>query len=262
MPDDLLPRDAGPPGCSACRDGVRLPFKLRMAFQPMLDLRSGRVFAQEALVRGPDGQGAGWVMGQIDDQLRYAFDQACRVTAIREATRLGLDGAATRLSINFMPNAIYEPENCIRSTLRAAEKTGLPLSSLMFEFTEAEQVRDVPRLRAIVDAYKRMGFTVALDDFGAGFAGLGLLSDLVPDVVKLDMSLIRGIDGDAVRRAIVSGCLSMCRELGVTVVAEGVETAAELDTVARLGIPIVQGHLLARPAMDLLPEPATVCRAA
>jgi hypothetical protein len=132
------------------------------------------------------------VLSQVDEKTRYTFDQTCRVTAIEEAARLGVHRDGALVSINFLPNAVYEPANCIRATLRAAERARFPLSSIMFEVTEAEEVRDTDHLSRIIASYKEMGFTVAIDDFGAGFAGLSLLSDFRPDLVKLDMKLVRG----------------------------------------------------------------------
>jgi EAL domain-containing protein (putative c-di-GMP-specific phosphodiesterase class I) len=225
-----------------------------MAFQPIIRLEDGSVFAHEALVRGPEGEGAGWVLGQVGDGMRYAFDQACRITAIQEAARLGLHHQGAMLSINFLPNAVYEPANCILATLRAAERTGFPLRSIMFEVTEGEKVRDTGHLSRIISAYKEMGFTVAIDDFGAGYAGLNLLSDFRPDIVKLDMELIRGVDMDRGRRAILRGVLGICGDLGIRVIAEGIETQAEFDVLRELGVTLFQGYLIARPALGALPE--------
>jgi EAL domain-containing protein (putative c-di-GMP-specific phosphodiesterase class I) len=159
------------------------------------------------------------------------------------------------LSINFLPNAVYEPANCILATLRAAERFGFPLRSIMFEVAEGEKVRDTGHLSRIISAYKEMGFTVAIDDFGAGYAGLNLLSDFRPDIVKLDMELIRGVDADRGRRAILRGVIGICDDLGIRVVAEGIETQAEFDALRDLGITLFQGYLIAKPALGALPEP-------
>ena len=125
----------------------------------------------------------------------------------------------------------------------------------MFEFTENERMQDVAHVRRIVEAYRARGFTTALDDFGAGYAGLGLLADLQPDMLKLDMALIRGIDGSAARRTIVAGVLQIANALDVRCIAEGVETAAELEVLRSIGIELFQGYLLARPEREALPRP-------
>ncbi|HRJ62432.1 MAG TPA: EAL domain-containing protein [Azospirillaceae bacterium] len=224
-----------------------------MAFQPIIDADSGRVFAHEALVRGVNGEGAGWVLGQVNDDNRYAFDQTCRVKAIETAAALGVE---CRLSVNFLPNAVYQPETCIRATLDAARRTGFPIDRILFEVTEAEKVDDVGHLRRIIAEYKRQGFTTAIDDFGAGFSGLNLLADYQPDFIKIDMLLTRGIDQDKVRRALLSGIVGACREIGVGVVAEGIETEGEAATLRDMGVNLLQGYLFAKPAFMALAQPA------
>ena len=240
--------------CGACFQGISSPFPFSMAFQPIVDIRSGRVHAYEALVRGPAGESAASVLAQVTLANRYAFDQSCRIRAIELATRLGIAGRGALLSINFIPGAMYRPENCVRATLAAARRHGFPLHLLQFEVTEGEKVDDPDHLRDIFRVYRQQGFRVAIDDFGAGYAGLGLLARFQPDVLKLDMGLIRGIDGDRVRRCIVGAVLSVCAELDITPVAEGVETRAELDALRDMGIGLIQGYLLARPAFEALPE--------
>lgn len=227
-----------------------------MAFQPIVGRRDGSVFAYEALLRGPEGEPAGALLSRVTDENRYAFDQACRVTAIELASRLGLPATGARLSINFLPNAVYRPETCIRATLAAAERVSFPLDQIVFEVTEGEKVEDKAHLAAIIDEYRRQGFGTAIDDFGAGYAGLNLLAEFQPDIIKIDMELTRHIDGNPVRRAIVESIMHVCRQLDLQVIAEGVETRAELDTLASLGIHLFQGFLFAKPGFESLPEPA------
>ena len=244
-------------GCKNCRDAAPLGFDFSMAFQPIVDIEAGTVWAYEALVRGTDGSGAGEVLARVDASNRYRFDQACRVKAIELAAKLFLEGNA-RLSINFMPNAVYEPAACIRTSLAAAERTGFPRERIMFEFTETEEMRDVGHLLAILKEYERHGFQTAIDDFGAGFSGLGLLTDFRPHVVKIDMHLIRGIEGDFQRRAVVAGVIGMLRALDITIVAEGIETAAEANVLIGAGVRLLQGYHFAKPAFEALPEIANL----
>jgi EAL domain-containing protein (putative c-di-GMP-specific phosphodiesterase class I) len=239
--------------CLGCRTSGPLPIAITMAFQPIVDIRTGRVFAYEALVRGVDGQSAGAVLSSVSPELIYKFDQTCRVKAIELAGGLFAPDDGAKLSINFMPNAVYEPDACIRASLAAARRVGFDPGRLMFEFTEDEPMRDVGHVQRIIDAYRARGFTTAIDDFGAGYAGLGLLADLHPDILKLDMNLIRGIDGSAARRVIVAGIVQVADALGIRCIAEGIETAAELQTLRDLGIALCQGYLLARPVAETLP---------
>ena len=237
--------------CVACRDGSGFDLPITMAFQPIVDVRSGEVFAYEALVRGKDGRGAGEVLSTVSADNRYAFDQTCRTTAISLASDLGMASIAN-LSINFLPNAVYEPRACIRATLAAAMQTGFPLNRIIFEFTEEEAI-DTNHLLHILRSYKAMGFKTAIDDFGAGYAGLGLLSKFQPDIVKLDMALIRDVDTDTVKRTIVRNTLNMLTDLGIQAVCEGIETVGEYDALSDLGVSLMQGYLLAKPAFEALP---------
>ena len=136
--------------CSGCRDGAGFDVPFSMAFQPIFDLGSGAVFAQEALVRGANGEGAYTILSKVDDFNRYAFDQACRVTAIETAARLGLPDTGALLSINFMPNAVYEPAACLRTSLAAASRASFPRENTLFEFTEGEKIEDAGHVERIV----------------------------------------------------------------------------------------------------------------
>ena len=241
--------------CQGCRDGAGFDRAITMAFQPILDTRTGRVFAQEALVRGADGAGAAEVLAHVTDENRYAFDQLCRTTAIELAAELGLAESGAALSVNFLPNAVYEPRACIRLTLATALRHGLPLDRIIFEFTESESV-DTAHLLHILRAYKAMGFRTAIDDFGAGYAGLGLLSKFQPDIVKMDMELVRGLDGDRAKRTILAGTLRILADLEITAICEGVETPAEYAVLRDMGVELMQGYLFSRPVLRTLPRPA------
>lgn len=240
-----------PKHCAGCKDGETLSFDFTMAFQPIVDMAARRVWGYEALVRGMEGQGAGAVLSQVNTVNRYRFDQACRVKAITSASDLFRD-PHLRLSINFMPNAVYEPAACIRTSLETAQKVGFARENIMFEFTEDERL-DVGHIERIIAEYKRLGFMVALDDFGAGYAGLGLLADFQPDLIKIDMHLLRGIDTSHARQAIVAGILGIARALDIQVIAEGIETQEELSVLMAAGVTLYQGYLFAKPSIGALP---------
>jgi EAL domain-containing protein (putative c-di-GMP-specific phosphodiesterase class I) len=233
-----------------------------MAFQPIVDVESGRPFAYEALVRGSDGAGAAQVLARVTPDNRYAFDQQCRVAAIEQAVAAGILDTGARLSINFLPNAVYSPVACIQLTLKTARATGFPSERLIFEFTENEEMADTGHVATIIDTYRRMGFATALDDFGAGHAGLGLLARFQTDLIKLDMELVRAIDTSMPRRMIVEGLVRMMEAMGITVIAEGIETEAEYRTLRDLGVRYQQGYWFARPGLRTLPAIAPVAAAA
>ena len=240
-------------GCQGCRSSEPLPFDFTMAFHPIVDLGRGIVWGYEALVRGTQGQPAGQILSQVDESRQYKFDQACRVKAIELAGRLFPRTDETRLSINFMPNAVYEPAACIRTSLETARRVGFDTRRIMFEFTENERMVDTKHVARIIAEYKRLGFITAIDDFGAGHAGLNLLANLQTDLIKIDMEIIRGVTDSAARRAIIAGILVMARALDITIIAEGIETEAELATLRDAGINLFQGFLFAKPALEDLP---------
>jgi EAL domain-containing protein (putative c-di-GMP-specific phosphodiesterase class I) len=241
--------------CVGCQSGVKLDFDFTMAFQPILNTDTAAVWGYEALIRGTAGEGAFSILSRVQAEQRYKFDQECRVKAIELASRLfpSENGAVPRLSINFLPNAVYEPAACLRATLAAARKHQFPREAIMFEFTENEMVRDTNHLQSIISEYRRQGFVTAIDDFGAGYAGLGLLADFQPDLIKLDMELIRGIDTSKARQAIVAGIMHMTRALDIGVLAEGVETQAEFLALKDTGITLFQGYWFAKPGFEMLP---------
>ena len=232
--------------CVACQDDEPLGFDFDMAFQPIIDAARQRVWGYEALVRGVNGESAFSILSRVTETNRYKFDQLCRTKSIEKAAER-FDRADLMLSINFMPNAVYEPAACIRATLEAAQRTGFDRSRLMFEFTENEPMRDVGHIGRILTAYRDFGFMTALDDFGAGYAGLGLLARFQPDLIKIDMELLRGVDDSKPRQAIVRGLTNIAADLGVQVLAEGVETEGEFKTLAAMGVRLFQGYYFGRP---------------
>jgi EAL domain-containing protein (putative c-di-GMP-specific phosphodiesterase class I) len=240
--------------CSACKGGVDEPFPFSMAFQPIVDVSTGKVFAYEALARGPEGQSAQFVLDQVSDRNRYAFDQSCRIKAITLASRLGLEATGAMLSINFMPGAVYSPAACIQVTLTTARELAFPLERLIFEIVEVEKVRSSEHLMSIVNAYRNCGFKVALDDFGAGWSGLNLLAGVSTNVLKLDMALIRNLGRRPRAVAIIDALVKLCATLDIDIIAEGIETIHEYRVLQKIGVRLMQGYLFAKPTFEQLPQ--------
>ncbi len=237
--------------CKECCKETDLGFYFTMAFQPIVHCSERRIFGYEALVRGLQNESAYSIISQVNDDNRYRFDQLCRIKAITLAAKLHL---STMLSINFLPNAIYQPERCIRTTLQAAKDHNFPIQQIMFEFTEVEKVVDSQHIRHIVEYYKSLGFKTAIDDFGSGHSGLNLLADFQTDIIKLDMELLRNIDKDPIRKIIVKHCVQMFQQLNITPLAEGVETRGEMQFLRDIGIELMQGYYFAKPGFESLPE--------
>ena len=247
-----LPHDiATTKACTSCRNDAPFEIDFEYAYQPIVNLATRDIYAHEALVRGPNGESAASILAKINDGNRYQFDQLCRSKAVEGAARLNMQGL---LSINFLPNAVYRPEVCIRSTFEAAKSFNFPIEKIIFEVTEGERVEDRPHLVNIFNEYRRFGFHTAIDDFGAGYAGLNLLSEYQPDIIKIDMDLVRGIDQNLPRQAIVTGIISICKALNILVIAEGIETREERDFLSALGIELMQGYWFSKPVFKGLGE--------
>ena len=200
-------------------------------------------------MRGPRGESAFSILEQVTDDLLYRFDQACRIKAIELASALGMQ---ERLSINFLPNAVYEPEACIEATLETAHRVGWPTDRLNFEITETERVNDRKHMRNIIESYREMGFTTSLDDFGNGYANLDLLTDLQPDTLKIDRDLVMECDSSKRRQAILRSIVALAKTLGTKLIAEGVETREESRCLVSLGIPVQQGYYFSYPNLEAL----------
>jgi blue light- and temperature-responsive anti-repressor len=223
------------------------------AYQPIVDIDARDVFAYEALVRGAANEGAGAVIARIEPAKLHAFDRDARTRAIELAASLGL---RTRLSLNLMPLSLDTLPDAIDATVTAARVAGIPAGNIMLEVTEGEIIHNTAAFAEKMNGYRSMGLRVAIDDFGAGYAGLNLLADFQPDLIKLDMQLVRSIDSKGPRQAIVRAVIQACDDLGIEVIAEGVETHEEYRWFKRVGVRLFQGYYFGRPAFEALAEPA------
>jgi len=221
--------------------------------QPIVRLTDGTIHGYEALVRAQLGErfiGAGPLLSAAASHDRArSFDALARREAIRQAYPKLQRGET--LFINFAPGVVYNPDICLQTTFQACRAYGADFSRLLFEVTESEAFPDLRLLGRILERYRAEGARVALDDLGAGHTSLTYLQVLRPDVVKLDRALIAGLrDGDA-RVPLVQALVTYAHDLGVEVVAEGIETPEELELVASFGTDFAQGYLLGRPAADV-----------
>lgn len=242
------------PSCATCDRGVIEPFPFTVAFQPIVDVVAGRVFAYEALARGPENEPASFVLNQLDAKNRYAFSQSCRIKEITMAARLGIVERQAKLSLNLLPDTICESSACLQNILNTARSCNFPLENLIFELTEGQRVYDLKRLNSIVKEYRRHGFQMAIDDFGSGYAQLYLLKVFSADMIKLDMALVRSLDQRPAAYTIVRSMVELCVNLNIDVVAEGVETLEEYLALRQCNIKLMQGYLFARPMFEGLPS--------
>ncbi len=228
--------------------------RLTSHFQPIVHASEPTsVFAHECLLRGLEPDGTLIAPGRLyeaarESDLLFPLDREARLTAIRSAVKHGLNDGGRRLFINFNPTSVYDPASCLRTTVSAIADTGLKCEQIVFEVVESDQIEDIAHLTKITDFYRNAGFKVALDDLGSGYGSLNLLCGLKPDFVKLDMQLVRGVDQDPYKAQIVGKLLEMAQKVGVSTVAEGIETEGEWTWCREQGVDYVQGFLFARPA--------------
>lgn len=224
--------------------------RLTSHFQPIVHADApDRIYGHEALLRGLAPDGALVSPGKLFDTARSAgllfqLDLAARRSAIAAAFGQGLEGA---LFVNFAPTAIYDPRACLRSTVAAIDQAGMAREQVVFEIVETERAHDPGHLRSILDYYRGAGFRIALDDVGAGYSSLNLIHLLRPDILKLDMELIRDVDRDPYKARIAANLLNVATSLGIDALAEGIETEGELEWVREHGAKYAQGYLIARP---------------
>jgi EAL domain-containing protein (putative c-di-GMP-specific phosphodiesterase class I) len=229
-----------------------IAFGASFAFQPIADIASRNVFAYEALVRGRGGESAQSVFDALAPADMHSFDHSARLEAVALASRLGL---RDKLSLNVLPGCLETRTDSIDLLLEQAARCGVQPGQIMLEITEGEAVQRPGEFARLLDRYRARGVRLAIDDFGAGYSGLNLLADFQPDLLKLDMHLVRNIDSAGPRQAIARAVLQVCDDLGIEVCAEGVETLGEYSWFRRVGVRLFQGYLLARPAFESLREP-------
>lgn len=222
-----------------------------IAFQPIVNAATLSVYSQEALVRGAQGESAQALFLSVAPDCLPQVDAMFRHEAIRIA---GEQGLSSTLNLNVIPSSLERSTDVLLETLKAAEAAGIRADQLLLEITEGEIIVDLGGFAQTIDQLRQSGLRFAIDDFGAGYAGLNLLADFQPDVVKLDMQLVRNIPSLGPRQAIVRGIARTCLDLGIDIIAEGVETEDEYFWFLDEGISLFQGYLIARPSLGLVSE--------
>jgi len=216
---------------------------LWMAYQPIVRAADGSAFGSEALVRTaePLFPHPGAFLGAAE-RLRRLPDLG-RAIRGAVATALASPALTGTVFVNLHPMDLADD-----SLLDSGSPLAQFASRVVLEVTERASLDSVADVRDRIGALRKLGYRVAIDDLGAGYAGLNNFARLTPDVVKLDMSLIRGLDAEPIKRKLVGSMASLCREMGMLVVAEGVETEAERAAVTHAGCDLLQGFLIGRPS--------------
>ncbi len=223
--------------------------EVTILYEPIVRLDTREPIGYEALVRGPwetDLQSPGALFQMAEAAgLVYELDCLCRRVALRSAR--GLE-PGKKLFLNCLPTAIHDPSfrgDVLRNTL---EELRLRPSDVVFEISEKESIGNFSVFREARDYYAGLGFQIALDDTGVAYGSLEAVMELSPDFIKVDLSLVRGVDSDPPRQELLRALHSVAMTIDAQIIAEGIETSDELATLQRLGIPLGQGYLFGRPA--------------
>lgn len=227
---------------------------IETVFQPIISLRDGEIYGYEALSRGPQG-------GELrspDVLFEYAYNNdatwelelICRTKAIENASRLKIK---TKLFINVSPHIMQDQKFQKGFTKEYIDSTLFNSQNIIFEITEKEAVKNIQDFTKTIQNYKNQNYMIAIDDAGAGYSGLNLISDLRPHFIKLDMNLIRNIDTDVTKQSLVKSMREFASLTNTFLIAEGIETRDELIKVIEIGVHYGQGYFIQKPNESIFP---------
>lgn len=222
------------------------------AFQPIVDTNKQHVFAYEALVRGTNNEPAYSILNQYKGNDLLLFDGEARLSALSLAAKLGIK---CKLSLNILPGSLELNPDVLEQTLSCANEVGVNADEIIIEISETEIIAQPERFASRIASIQAAGVKFSFDDFGAGYSGLNLLAEYQPHTIKLDRIIVQDIHRKGPRQAIVHGIMGTCADLGIDIVAEGVETVEEYRWLLEAGISRFQGYLFSKPAFESLPEP-------
>jgi len=237
---------------------ILLKREIKTVFQPIFSLSSGEVLGFEALSRGPENTSLENPSRLFDMALNYnmlwEIELLCRQKAFEKASDCGLDKL---LFINVDPNIIKDPQFRKGFTKEFISSFNMNPQNLVFEITERNAIEDLKNFRKILEHYTNQGYKIAIDDTGSGYSGLLLLAETNPQYIKIDMELIRNIDKDFIKQSLLKTLKQFASSVNIKVIAEGIETEKELETLIELDIDYGQGFFLQRPSaglLNILPE--------
>lgn len=230
--------------------------RLSVVYQPIVDFKERCILGWESLTRGPVGSHfrSPQVLFDFAEEVGslFALEKICRELAFRDVGKL-LPGQ--KLFLNIHPRTLTDPQFTPGETAKLLKCYGFSPENIVFEITERHSIAEFTLFYRTLDHYRKQGYLVAVDDVGTGFSGLSSIAEIRPDFLKVDMSLIRGIDSNPVKRALLETLVNFSDRIGSAVIAEGIERETELSSVVSMGVHYGQGFYLAEPAF---PKPAPV----
>jgi EAL domain-containing protein (putative c-di-GMP-specific phosphodiesterase class I) len=222
--------------------------RIYSVYEPIVEVETRTVFGYEALARGPEGTGFHSPLALFttaeEHDLVFELDGVCRESGLRGAVDFP---AGTKLFLNIRPTTIHDPAFREDRLIETLERSKLSPTDVVFEISEQESIRSFGAFREMRDYYRNLGFQFALDDTGAGYAGLEELLEVEPDYIKIDRAMVSGVDKDPARQDVLTALLQLAEKMGAQVIGEGLDTLEELEMLSRLGIRFGQGWLFGRP---------------
>jgi diguanylate cyclase (GGDEF)-like protein len=220
-------------------------------FQPIVSLNKREVFGYEALCRAKGENPFGTIDHLFEQAQRHGLtldlDMLCRRNGIEGAAELHIQQTGCPLFLNICPNSLQHPEYSTGTTEQFAHRAGLVKGMIVLEITERDAVSNYQLFEKVIRHYRRSGFRIAIDDFGAGYGGLKMLSILEPDFVKIDRHFFQKREKSKVNYNLIDAIATACHRIGVEVIAEGIEDQEDVRTCVSVGIDLLQGYYFARP---------------
>lgn len=225
--------------------------EIKTVFQPIISLRDGEVLGHEALSRITCKTNIKNIEELFILAGRYnclwELEQLCRTKAFEAAFRFMVPPYDKKLFINVNPNVLHDETFQKGLTKEYLNQYQISPSNIIFEITERNIIKDLKGFIATVSHYKSQDYRIAIDDAGAGYSGLNLISDVNPNYIKLDMKLIRNVDSDGLKAALVKGMVELSKISNIHLIAEGIETAEEMEALIGLGVQYGQGYYIQQP---------------
>ncbi len=229
--------------------------QVKTVFQPIVSLRDGAIFGYEALTRGPEDtpmQYPDTLFGIASRCGRlWELERLCRTKALETAAEKGMGESLTKLFLNVAPRVIHDEKFTQGFTKEHLNRYNIKSEDIIFEITEKYVADDMSGFKETIENYKGQNYQIAIDDAGAGYSGLNLISDIHPHYIKLDMNLVRDIDGDNFKKSLVKCLCDFCRTANIHLIAEGIETVEELYALIDIGVQYGQGYFLKRPDSNI-----------
>ncbi|MCS3431974.1 diguanylate phosphodiesterase [Klebsiella sp. BIGb0407] len=222
------------------------------AFQPIVEPMSGKVSSFEALIRSPEGKSPEELFASVPPESLYTFDLETKAIALQQAGQILRTDE--KISINLFPGSLYTIPGSVALLVEHIKQANLRPDQVIIEVLETELITRMEDFHNSLKDIRAAGIGIAIDDFGSGYSRLSLLSKFQPDKIKLDRALIVDIHKNGIKQAMIAAIVKYCEDMGIKLVAEGVEKLEEWCWLQSIGVRLFQGYLFARPCLNGISE--------